>query len=77
MKRNIHAIFARKSPPFVFGWVLFDPICLSSLRYQKGAIAEPPSPFVRPTLDILVKHCTDEHPAVWEKLRNSPAQDLD
>jgi len=42
-----------------------------SLRYERGAIEDPPPPFVRATLDVLVAHCIDDHPMVWENLRHS------
>lgn len=45
---------------------------MSSLRYAKGAIDEPQKPFLNTTLDILIAHCVDEHPSVWEILRRSP-----
>lgn len=53
-----------------------EQVCnLCVLRYERGAIEDPPLPFVRPPLDVLVAHCIDEHPIVWEKLRHSTSQD--
>ncbi|KIM91170.1 hypothetical protein PILCRDRAFT_811670 [Piloderma croceum F 1598] len=49
-----------------------EQVCnLCVLRYERGAIENPPPPFVRATLDELVTHCIEDHPMVWEKLRRS------
>lgn len=53
-----------------------EQICsLCVLRYERGATEDLPKPYVQPSLDVLIAHCIDEHPMVWEKLRQIASQD--
>ncbi|KDQ64374.1 hypothetical protein JAAARDRAFT_27995 [Jaapia argillacea MUCL 33604] len=49
---------------------------MCKLRFDSGLTQEHPQAFVQPTVDDLVEHCKNEHPAAWEHLRQS-ASELD
>jgi hypothetical protein len=47
------------------------------MRHSLNLIAEVPKPWVGASLDELVKHCQNEHPAAWQKLLAGGDEDED
>ncbi|KAH7916284.1 hypothetical protein BJ138DRAFT_1108932 [Hygrophoropsis aurantiaca] len=43
-------------------------ICLA--RHELGLLSEAPDLEVKPDFDMLLKHCKEEHPTVWDDLRH-------
>ncbi|KAF7975119.1 hypothetical protein HWV62_10411 [Athelia sp. TMB] len=49
---------------------------LCELRFEEG-LSDAPEVYVHPRMDVLIAHCKDEHPTVWDSLRHTRPSDVD
>jgi hypothetical protein len=43
------------------------------MRFEKGATTQDAIPYLEPSQDIMLAHCISEHPAAWQRLRDTTA----
>ncbi|KZP04140.1 hypothetical protein FIBSPDRAFT_878830 [Athelia psychrophila] len=43
---------------------------LCRLRFEDG-LADTPETYINPSMDVLIAHCKEEHPTVWDSLRHT------
>ncbi|KAF7965072.1 hypothetical protein HWV62_682 [Athelia sp. TMB] len=49
---------------------------LCELRFEEG-LSDAPEVYVHPRMDVLIAHCKEEHPTVWDSLRHTRPSDDD